>query len=442
MNPELRRNLWLELTPHRLLLMPGVILGIALLFHYVDPSDSVVRPVALFGFVLLAVIWGARQAANSILDEARDRTWDIQRMSALSPWTMTWGKLAGATVMSWYGGAWCLLVYAGGIERTQLTATAMACALVILAAIAAQSATLTGALIGLHLGRRAQTRLSNLVVILLLIFLLPNLLQIADAKDSLVWYGQPYAQLAFALGSALMLATWAVVGAVRTMCIELKLRTRPWVWILFILFIAWYLTGFSLDTPASAASLARRLSSSATAVAVILSYVAAFAFVRDPIQYRRVSRALGERRFGRALEELPLWLASALLAIALGVLTLALGSAPEITNALPYNLGAVALAFVCMMLRDLALLTYFSLRSHPARAAATTLIYIAILDLLLPALLSKVGLDGIAALVRPRLFDAPLMSVLVLFAQAGVAAALAVRAYRAVMAAISRADDR
>ena len=113
MNPELQRNLWLEITPHRLVLLPAVILASGALLHALDPSNTIVRSIALFGFIILTMVWGARQAANSVLEEARDRTWDIQRMAALSPWSMTWGKLAGATVMSWYGGLWCLLLFIG-----------------------------------------------------------------------------------------------------------------------------------------------------------------------------------------------------------------------------------------------------------------------------------------------------------------------------------------
>jgi pimeloyl-ACP methyl ester carboxylesterase len=69
------------------------------------PQDTIYRAgiiVLLFG--VLTILWGTRLAANSILDEMADKTWDWQRLSILSPWTMTWGKLFGATAFAWYGG--------------------------------------------------------------------------------------------------------------------------------------------------------------------------------------------------------------------------------------------------------------------------------------------------------------------------------------------------
>ena len=59
MNPELRRNLWLELTPHRLLAMPvGLVLAFMLAYSLSkdDPYGSLATTaVTLFvGFAL----WG------------------------------------------------------------------------------------------------------------------------------------------------------------------------------------------------------------------------------------------------------------------------------------------------------------------------------------------------------------------------------------------------
>ena len=89
MNPELRRMFWLEVSLQRLWLIPAVILGTALLLRQSGAGPAFVHGLAMFGFVVLTVIWGARQAANAVLDEVREHTWEIQRMSALSPWSMT-----------------------------------------------------------------------------------------------------------------------------------------------------------------------------------------------------------------------------------------------------------------------------------------------------------------------------------------------------------------
>ncbi len=112
-NPEFRRNLWLELTPSRLVGMP-VILGTLLYLAYLLDNEQYAESVAntaLILFGLLAVLWGTRLASEALITEIRDHTWDSQRMSVIGPWSMTWGKLLGSTIYPWYGALLCLLVY-------------------------------------------------------------------------------------------------------------------------------------------------------------------------------------------------------------------------------------------------------------------------------------------------------------------------------------------
>ena len=243
-NPELTRNLWLEVTPHRLLLMPVVILASAALVHVPDPTNTVVRPLALLGFMLFTLVWGARLAANSVLDEARDHTWDIQRMSALSPWAMTWGKLAGATSMAWYGGGWCLAVYLASGQGDDLRPRLATAALATLLAIMAQAGALLGALVGLHRGRRVQARLSNVLVVVLLIGVVPRAFSLPDAAAVLTWFGAMFDGLEFALAASAFYAGWALLGATRAMSAELKVRSWPACWIAFPLSTAVFAAGF------------------------------------------------------------------------------------------------------------------------------------------------------------------------------------------------------
>ena len=112
MNPELRRNLWLELTVHRLMAVP-VALGLLFALVYKLSGPDWAGPLATTAvslFIALA-LWGGVQAGDAVHGEVRARTWDGQRMSAIEPWAMTWGKLAGAPSFAWYGGALCMVAY-------------------------------------------------------------------------------------------------------------------------------------------------------------------------------------------------------------------------------------------------------------------------------------------------------------------------------------------
>ncbi|HEX2593392.1 MAG TPA: hypothetical protein VHL34_17960, partial [Rhizomicrobium sp.] len=114
MNPELLRNIWLELTPRRMALMVAVLVLIFFAAAVATGDDHGVVG-SLFGsaqwlYYGLVVFWGSRNAALSVVGEIRDRTWDLQRLSSLGGGAMTVGKLFGSTIYNWFGGLICLAV--------------------------------------------------------------------------------------------------------------------------------------------------------------------------------------------------------------------------------------------------------------------------------------------------------------------------------------------
>lgn len=116
MNPELQRYLWLELTPHRLLVTPVLLLALFALVHLlVDQYTLRAMAVAAYWVVAaVGVLWGARLASEAVTGEVVDGTWDQQRLCSLPPWSMAWAKLLGAPVFAWYASAPCLVLIALG----------------------------------------------------------------------------------------------------------------------------------------------------------------------------------------------------------------------------------------------------------------------------------------------------------------------------------------
>lgn len=422
MNPELQRNLWLEVTPHRLWLIPGVLLGISLL----GLPTVVVESLALAGLVVFSMIWGPREAAAAILDEVREHTWDIQRLSSLSPWSMTWGKLFGSTVMSWYGALCCMALYLVVGDPTSLMQRALTAATILFSAITTQGSAMIAALTSMHLGPRANARLSNAVAVALLLALLWYRLDLFNAQTTISWYGIELMRLSFVLGSVISFAAWAVIGAFRAMCVELELRTRPWLWLLFNIYAALYVAGFGFTT---IDTLVPPLLSAAGAVACVQAYVAAFAYARDPIEYYRLFHAFSSASWRRALEDMPLWLVSTICALLLGVFTLMTDAGTQ-TNQRIDNLGPCLLALALMMLRDVMLLNYFSMRRDGHRAITITLVYIAVLDGLLPALFHQLDWSAATILIRPPLFESPFVAASVFAGHAAIATTLAIRSWR------------
>src|SRR6185503_1882914 len=110
MNPELTRNLWIELSTRRLFLMFGV-LGLFFAAAAVGGGDfRAPKQTGEMLFYIIVVLWGTRKAAEAVIGEIRDRTWDNQRLSAINAWDMVWGKLFGATSYVWMGGLLCIAV--------------------------------------------------------------------------------------------------------------------------------------------------------------------------------------------------------------------------------------------------------------------------------------------------------------------------------------------
>ena len=147
-NPELRRNLWLELSLHRLLAAPMVIALCALLIAAASNQDAFEKlaGTALYGFAAIVLLWGTQLAGASVVEESRDRTWDAQRMSAIGPWTMTWGKLLGAPAFAWYGGLILLLIFltTGSDLKVPViqTAAVMICSAILMHATALNASVL------------------------------------------------------------------------------------------------------------------------------------------------------------------------------------------------------------------------------------------------------------------------------------------------------------
>ena len=73
LNPELRRNLWLELSLHRLVAAPLVIALCAALIAAASKRDALenLAGAASMGFAAMVLLWGTQLAGASVLEEAR-----------------------------------------------------------------------------------------------------------------------------------------------------------------------------------------------------------------------------------------------------------------------------------------------------------------------------------------------------------------------------------
>ena len=401
MNPELRRNLWLEITPHRLLAMP-VVLGLAFLALSAINRENAIETVswtALAGFGVLTILWGTRLAANSILDEMADKTWDWQRLSILSPWTMTWGKLLGATAFAWYGGLVCLAVFLATAQATSIASPAKVALIALLLAVMLQASGIAAAL---HISRKGvpqHRRSVGFLVIIVVLYVVPFVMtQGIESAKPVSWYGMTFDGANFSLVSAALFAVWAVTGAWRAMCQGLAVRTTPLLWLLFLLCVSVYSAGFAGIGSGFSALHAVLLSLMLWSLG--LTYMMLFTEPTSPVVVRRVLRKLDLKQWRRAAEEVPCWPLTWLVAAGSAIAFALLGAGAEPSTFLR-EWASTPIPLTLLAARDAGLLMLFLAAPNPKRAEATTLVYMLVLYWVLPGLLYAVDLAVVANLVLP-----------------------------------------
>ena len=433
MNPELQRLLWLTVTPQRLLVIPLILLGGAYALVHILPVA--LPTLAASAFVVLTMLWGARAAAAAVTDEVRAHTWDLQRLSALGAWSMTWGKLSGATLLPWYAVILCLGMYLSAPGDGLRNAALVQSAALVLLALTAQALGLLGALLGVHRTRHRQAGLHFALVLLALGVLvpLPGLIEPPPlaplvGNDVIVWAGRSWSATAAAVLLLAAGAAWSLLAAYRAMRVELQIPSLPWAWCGGIVFWGVVGAGFAGAATFGGLSWAAGIAS----VAIVGQYVAGFALARDPIQYRRLLQALRARRLAAGLRVVPPWMIAAGLALP-SAAWLALTGAP----------GAASLLTCALLaLRDMGLLTWASLRAARARPEAMTLVYLLILNHVAPGMARAADLEGVAALLAPA-GDADSGAACLLAAlHAAIALVLATYAWRHAMRGLSAPGDR
>jgi hypothetical protein len=395
LNSELRRNLWLEITQTRLIVMPMVLLSALFMAWLSDDHrfGNAVQSTAMALFVAITYLWGMRQASESVVGEIRERTWDWQRMSAITPWSLTWGKYVGSTIFIWYGGLICLPFLALSWQSASWMHTIEALGTLVLGALLTQG---IGFLISLQMliRDRALSRSESSGLVVLAFFLIAPFGSLLERKGTVVWYGSSFASLDFALLSLGTFLFWILAGAYCLVRTEFKMRTLPVAWVGFVLFLMVYVPGFDNEGYSSRLSIAGM-------IAVGLTYLMALLDKKDPVTLQRLLDRLRQANRRKAIESLPAWGIALIFAVMTGFL-LALSPGKLAASAGGVGSRALIVAVIAFLLRDLGILLYLNLAKKPQRADMFMLICLAVLYGLAPGILRAMGAKAGAALFWPH----------------------------------------
>ena len=401
-NPEFRRNLWLELTPSRLIGMP-LVLGVFFFLAYTMDDKQYgasVASTALTLFGLLAFLWGIRLASETLISEIRDHTWDSQRMSVIGPWSMTWGKLLGSTIYPWYGALICLLVYLTSQPSLGLSLIETA-VLLVGSGLLGQAVGLLSSLQAIRKNQR-YGRLQTTIFLVLGVSCSLSLLNWPLEKASdIIWFDQSYSDEQFVLASLVVFLAWAIFGIYRLLRAELQLKSQPWAWSLFVVFLMVYVAGFLNDgSLIDGQSIQQLRLLGAFTVSIILAYAMIFCESKDPVAFRRLLQYLGQREWGRAMESLPLWLMTLSFVVLTCLFLVGMSfSSPPLEEASQLSISAMAM--VLFLIRDFGIVLFLNFGRVPKRADMLTLLFLFLLYGAIPTILTALDLDSLAGCFWP-----------------------------------------
>jgi len=394
-NPELQRNLWLEVTSNRLISMP-LILSIIFFLIYVMHGQELNRDVAgnvVMVYTVLTVFWGARMASESILSEVRNHTWDNQRMSSMSAWTLVWGKLLGSTIYVWYGAFFCLLLYAysAGVETIQLMKNIT---LLVSCGLLAQGLAMLSSIMSV----RKNTQTNKAVPLRMTLFVsLPVAIMLVLTLNQgiILWYGFSIATFDMVLWSSVSFLCWTWIGNQRLMRAELQSTNSIVVWMLFVIYTMAYIAGFSEPIVALTGFGASFYLLNAFYVAIALTYFMLFSETKTPMSYVVLLNCLKRKKWLAMQFSLPCWIGALILAW-LSAIAVAM-----MDGVVSHMLMVVAILFFVM--RDICIVLYINFSEQKQRSDITALLYLAILYVIFPSIFSILGLSSLNVMFRPSL---------------------------------------
>lgn len=429
LNPELYRNIWLSFTPHRLMLTP-VIIGLIVYVYYLMDKTAGAANVAFYLACFFIFLWGTRSASETVINEVNNNTWDFQRQSTIRPWSMAWGKLLGSTLFSWFGAGICLGIYVFFHASNTMAHIAVNDSIIlILGGLFTQTLAILLSMQILPQIRREHTHSTFHYFIAALIIgwvITQWCFSTQDTSLSIHWHQWNFALSAFSLTSLILFLGWAILGLQRSFCRELQYATVPWAWLGFNLFCMIYFPGFFTDNANQTSDLiglsSKRFPDISTlvqhapyyvalAIAQGLTYIALLTDTLTTVRYQKFFARCQEKSL-EALQQLPWWCISLILTLIAAFL--AVTFQPQYsTEFLDKFSPTIFIMTSCLFLfRDVALIHYFSFGPKPQSALGTSMVYLFLLYLLLPLLLSALHLSNLLPLFIPSWGTNTLLGVL------------------------------
>jgi len=429
-NPELQRNLWSEFSMQRLILMPSIAIIILVLITIGADAYDVIDVLIMVSYASAAVLlifWGGKVAYDSIISEYNERTWDWQRMNALSSKQLLVGKLFGATAFNWYGGFICLAFwlfftfFKGEMLLEDIIASFLT---ILILAIQLMCGTMIIALLQIRKGSARNRFKSGSIVFFLVLFGFGYISQaIAGIQTDYSYFGKGFSLTFF---ENVFYTIWAVIGVNQALRHELNYKNSSKLWYLF-LFSAAIFKGFVMaEQLDDRRNLFFFMILAFTLQAIFFSYILLLFESKEPLKFKMLIQKIKNKDWKYLNYKAPLWsLTFPLIFIGIISTWLAFDLSYFISK---YNLDTMPLiddlkrsltqldtlaisgAIILFVLRDFLLMFLISMTSFKKRTNGAFVLYLFLLYFLLPLLIRDT--DSLLPLFIPYIGQGALMCFL------------------------------
>jgi hypothetical protein len=424
-NPEFKKNIWLEISTQRLIMMPLILLMIILLASMSPMGDTYdkLTNISYFGMVIILLFWGSKVAYSNIIHEYNDRTWDWQRMSILTPKQLMVGKLIGAPIYNWYGALiYLLFVFIFGVmgDNSSFLDIIVNSVSTLLLGISLLSVSILFALLKIREGNgRDKLKTGQIFILLILFSFFFNSSTFSFMFNRLSVSAQNFDTWKI-FGENLFYAIWAIIGLHQVMRRELNYKNKSYLWILFLVTSALVKTIILMD------SIGSFISNYVFVYFVILTIQAiAIFYLLLLIEQNEISslkillRKIKEKNYTYLNYNTPLW-ALTFPFIVLGLIfswvlfdktvffnnsSLMSGyiSNIKLSNTISnsFETLSILIGILFFVIRDFLIMLFLQITSKKKRIGAAFILYLFLLYVVFPGLTSTLGNNTILQLFIP-----------------------------------------
>jgi len=451
-NPEIKKNYWLEMTTSRILItlvLISLVAGILILSTNTKNDFRLAQNMqylGMGGYIFFILLWGLRNASNSIADELNNRTWDFQRMTPVRPSTLAIGKLFGSTIFNWFAGGICFVIYIVASLFSEHVGINLQYGLMMLfVGLFGHSIVIALSLIGIEKfrnQRKARTGLYFFIGLLASGYLAFVASEITRSKlDYVNWFNITFTQNTFAIITIVFFAFWAVFALYRNMRKELQFLNGPWGWLAFVFSIMVFVAGFASETKEINFSSYWIIGLfMAFFAAILTTYVMALLEPKEMVMFRQLLELFKKKKFAQFFNKLPAWLLSlmvVLLFIPLLVIASAILSQTIIPDSWERYLGnqigvhtiVFPITILFFIIRDLAIMSIVNISFKKGRKDFTVMVILFILYGVLPFFVNKITNDALPHMFVP-IPDETMLSLILVTPQVIIALILLVVVWR------------